>query len=94
VRIPVRFEGETEKTEATVHYSIGAFWGRDTPLALGAGEHSILRFRIPLELFRARERFAVEVLARRAPGAEKVVWAKRWTVVWQGKAPSLEPLAE
>ena len=24
----------------------------------------------------------------------KVVWAKRWTVVWQGRTPALEPLAE
>jgi hypothetical protein len=55
---------------------------------------TILRCRIPLELFRARERFVVEVLGQGATGIMKVVWVKRWTVVRQGKTPALEPLAE
>ena len=94
VRVPLRIKGADEKDEAAFHYSIGSFCGRDTPLAFDEDEPTILRFRIPLELFRARERFAIEVLARTATDAERVVWAKRWTVVWQGKAPALEPLAE
>jgi hypothetical protein len=94
VRIPLRTQGADEKDEAVFHYSIGSFCGRDTPLALEEDEPTILRFRIPLELFRTRESFSVEVLAQSATGTMKVVWAKRWTVAWQGKAPSLEPLAE
>ena len=94
VRIPIRIEGGGGKNEATFHYSIGSFAGRDTTLALLEGLQTILRFRIPLELFRARERFAVEVLAGGAFSPEKILWAKRWTVAWQGKTPSLEPLAE
>jgi hypothetical protein len=93
VRVPLRIEGAGEKDEALFHYSIGSFCGRDTPLALEEDEPTILRFRIPLELFRARERFAVEVLAEKATGTLTVLWAKRWEVVWQGKAPSLEPIA-
>ena len=94
MRIPIRIEGADEKDEAAFRYSIGSFCGRDTPLALEEDESTILRFRIPLELFRARERFAVEVLARTATDTERVVWTKRWTVVWQGKTPALEPLVE
>jgi hypothetical protein len=94
VRLPLRVEGADEKDEAVFHYSIGSFCGRDTPLALEEDGPTILRFRIPLELFRARERFAVELLAQGATGTMKVVWVKRWTVIWQGKVPALEPLAE
>ena len=64
VRVPLRTQGADEKDQAAFHYSIGSFCGRDTPLALGEDEPIILRFRIPLELFRAGECFAVEVLAR------------------------------
>ena len=92
VRVPIRIEGEIGA--ATFHYSIGSFAGRDTTLALLEGLQTTLRFRIPLELFRARERFAVEVLAGNARGPQKVLWAKRWEVAWQGKAPTLEPIAE
>ena len=94
VRVPLLIEAADEKDEAAFHYSIGPFCGRDTPLALQEDQPTILRCRIPLELFRARERFAVEVLAQGATGTMKVVWVKRWTVVWQGKTPALEPLAE
>lgn len=94
MRIPLRIQGADEKDEGAFRYSIGSFCGRDTPLALEEDEPTILRFRIPLELFRASECFAVEVLARSAKDAERVVWAKRWTVAWQGKTPALEPLAE
>jgi hypothetical protein len=59
-----------------------------------AGLQTTLRFRVPLELFRARERFSVVVLAGSQPGAHKVLWAKRWEVTWQAKTPSLEPMAD
>ena len=94
VRVPVRIVGESQKRETTVHYSIGSFYARGSMLPLAADGHTTLRFRIPLELFRARERFAVEVLTGGAFSPEKILWAKRWTVAWQGKTPSLEPLAE
>jgi hypothetical protein len=94
VRVPVRIVGEGARGEATFHYSIGSFFGRYTTLALRADCQTTLRFRIPLELFRARERLAVEVRAGSSAGPEKVLWTKRWEVVWRDKAPSLEPVAE
>ncbi len=94
VRIPVRIVGDGEKGEAIFHYSMGSFAGRDTALALGADGLTILRFRIPLELFRPRERLAVEVLASSDFGPQKVLWAKRWEVAWQGSAPALEPIPD
>ena len=95
VRIPVRIVGDGETAEATFHYKIGSFVGMDSELALGTGGTTILRFRIPLELFRSRERLAVEVVGSGAVlGPQKVLWAKRWEVVWQGGAPSLEPIAD
>jgi len=94
VRVPIRILGEDEGSMATFHYSIGSFAGRDTPLAVGTGGHTTLRFRIPQELFRPRERFAVEVIANGSADTDKVLWAKRWEVVWRGKAPALEAIAE
>lgn len=94
VRVPVRIVGEGATGEAAFHYSIGSFAGRETELALEAGGRTTLRFRIPLELFRARERLAVEVLAVSAASPQMVLWAQRWEVVWQGKTPSLRPIAE
>ena len=94
VRVPVRVAGEGATGEAIFHYSIGSFAGRETELALEVGGHTTLRFRIPLELFRARERFAVEVIAGGSPGPQMVLWAKRWEVTWQGKTPALEPITE
>ena len=53
-----------------------------------------MRFRVPQELFRVRERLVLEVLAKSDKGLQKVLWAKRWEVAWRGKAPALEPIAE
>ena len=94
VRVPVHVVGEGARGEATFHYSIGSFVGRDTTLALRADLQATLRFRVPLELFRPRERFAVEVLAKSSAGPEKVLWTKRWEVAWRDKTPSLEPIAD
>ena len=94
MRVPVRIVGEGQSGEVTFHYSIGSFAGRDTTLALRAGCQTTLRFRIPQELFRPRERLAVEILASSSAGPQKVLWAKRWEVAWRGKAPSLEPIAD
>jgi len=94
VGVPVRIVGEGAKGETTFHYSIGSFAGRYTTLALRQDLQTTLRFRVPLELFRPRERFAVEVRAIGSVGPEKVLWAKRWEVAWLDKAPSLEPIAD
>lgn len=94
VRVPVHIVGEGARGEAIFHYSIGSFAGRYTTLALRADLQITLRFRVPLELFRPRERFAVEIVASSSAGPEKVLWTKRWEVAWQDKAPSLEPIAE
>ena len=56
--------------------------------------HTILRFRIPQELFRDRERFSVEIRTGASAGPQTVLWTKRWEVAWRGTAPSLEPVAD
>jgi hypothetical protein len=94
VRVPIRVVGDGAPGEATFRYGIGSFAGRNSPLALRADLQTTLRFRIPLELFRARERLIVEVLAGGSAGRQMALWAGRWEVVWQGKTPSLRPLAE
>ena len=63
-------------------------------LLLKGGFETTLRFRVPQELFRVRERLVLEVLAKSDKGLQKVLWAKRWEVAWRGKAPALEPIAE
>ena len=73
---------------------MGSFCGRDTLLPLREGLHDTLRFRIPLELFRARERLSVEVLASDSSSRARVLWSKRWEAVWRGHAPGLEPMVD
>ena len=86
--------GEGPKTEATSRFQIGSFTGRDTAITLQADLDTILRFRIPEELFRDRERFTVEIRTTASPGSEAVLWTKRWEVAWHGTSPSLEPVAD
>jgi hypothetical protein len=94
VRVPIRVEGQSQRSEATFHYGIGSFAGRETALTLGAGLMTILRFRIPRELFRARERLSVEIMGGSPAAAKKIIWVKRWEISWQGKTPALEPMTE
>jgi hypothetical protein len=94
VGVPVRVVGEGAMGEATWHYSIGSFVGRDNTLVLHADLQTTLRFRIPLELFRPRERLALEIFASGSAGPQAVLWVKRWEIAWQGKAPALEPMAD
>jgi len=94
VTVPIRVDGEDQRSAATFLYSVGSFRGRETTLALRTGLTSTLRFRIPLELFRGRERLSVEIHAGSPGGTERLLWAKRWEVAWQGKSPALEPMAE
>ena len=94
VRVPVSVEGDGAPGEAAFHYCMGSFCGRDTLLPLREGLHDTLRFRIPLELFRARERLSVEVLASDSSDRARVLWSKRWESVWRGQAPGLEPMVD
>ena len=87
-------EGDGAPGEAAFHYCMGSFCGRDTLLPLREGLHDTLRFRIPLELFRAREPFSVEVLASDSSSRARVLWSKRWEAVWRGQAPGLEPIVD
>ena len=91
VHVPVRIVGEGQPGEATFRYSIGSFTSKEAKLLLRGGFETNLRFRVPQELFRARERLVLEVLAK---SDKKVLWTKRWEIAWRGKAPSLEPIAE
>jgi len=86
--------GGGEKSEATFHYRIGAFTGRDTTLTLQGGLHTVLRFRVPQELFRDRERFSVEIRADASAGPHTLLWGTRCEVAWRGTAPSLEPITD
>ena len=94
VWVPIRVEGEGERGEATADYRIGAFRGRGTALTLQPGLHTMLRFRIPQELFRDRERFSVEIRAGASTSPQTLLWSKRWEVAWRGEVPSLEPVAD
>ncbi len=94
MRVPIRIEGEGERDEATADYRIGGFCGRGTTLTLQAGLHTILRFRIPQELFRDREQLSVEILAGASAGPQTVLWTKHWEVAWRGEAPSLLQIAD
>ena len=94
VQVPVRIVGESQRGEATFRYRIGSFTSQEAKLLLRGGFETNLRFRVPQELFRARERLVLEVLAKSGEGSQKVLWTKRWELTWHGKAPSLEPIAE
>jgi hypothetical protein len=94
VHVPVRIVGEGQADEATFRYSIGSFTSKEAKLLLKGGFETNLRFRVPQELFRARERLVLEVLVKSGEGSQKVLWTKRWEVAWRGKAPALEPMAE
>ena len=89
VRVPVRIEGEGERGEATVRYSIGSFSGRDTTLPLQAGLNTTLRVSVPMELFLPGERLTVEVLAGGSAGPQTVLLAKRWEIGLGRQGPIL-----
>jgi hypothetical protein len=94
VHVPVVVVGEAPKGGAGLRFRIGSFQGRETKLLIGTGLHAKLTFRIPKELFRPRERLSLEVVARDEADAEQILWAKRYDAGWQGKGPSLEPVAD
>jgi len=94
VQVPVRIVGEGQSGEATFRYSIGSFTSHEAKLLLKAGFETNLRFRVPEELFRPRERLVLEVLAKSNEASRKVLWAKRYEVGWTGKEPHLEPMPD
>jgi hypothetical protein len=94
VRVPIRIEGQGQRSEAVFHYSIGSFLGRETTLPLQTGFETVLRFRIPLELFRSREHLIITVLESSSVEEEQRLWLKRWEITWEGKAPLLDPVAD
>jgi len=90
----VSVEGDGAPGEAAFHYCMGSFCGRDTLLPLREGLRDTLRFRIPLELFRARERLSVEVFASDSSDRVRGLWSKLWEALWRGQAPGLEPIVD
>jgi len=86
--------GEGQRTGAITRFQIGFFTGRDTALTLQADLNTVLRYRIPQELFRDRERFTAEIRTSASAESEAVLWAKRWEVAWRGATPFLEPVAD
>jgi hypothetical protein len=93
VQVPVRIVGEGRIGEATFHYSIGSFTSKEAKLLLKGDFETNLRFRVPQELFRFRERLVLEVFAKSGEGLQKVLWAKRYEAGWTGSVPHLEPMA-
>jgi len=94
VRIPVQLVGEAPKGGATLRYSIGSFVGLETKLLARTGTQANLTFRIPKELFRARQHLKLEILARDDEGSENVLWTKRYEASWVGSTPHVEPIVE
>jgi len=94
VHVPVRIVGDGQPGEATFRYSVGSFTSKEAKLLLKGGFETTLRFRVPQELFRVRERLVLEVLAKSDKGLQKVLWAKRYEAGWTGSVPHLEPMAD
>lgn len=94
VHVPVQLAGEAPKGGATQRYSIGSFIGLETRLLARTGTQASLTFRIPKELFRARQHLKLEILARDDEGSEDVLWTKRYEASWTGSTPHIEPIVE
>ena len=94
VHVPVQLVGEVPKGGATMRYSIGSFVGLETRLLTRSGTRTNLTFRIPKELFLARQRLHLEVLARDDEGSQRVLWTKRYEASWTGGSPRVEPVVD
>jgi hypothetical protein len=94
VRVPVQLVGEVPRGGATVRYSVGSFIGLETRLLTRTGTQVKLTFRIPKELFRARQRIHLEVLAPSDEGSQRVLWTKRYEADWIGKEPRVAPIVD
>jgi hypothetical protein len=58
-------------------------------VVVGPGRHVDLRFRLPKERFRPRERLILEVSCPTREGGKNVLWTKRYEVGWSGADPYL-----
>ena len=94
VHVPVQLVGQVPEGGATLRYSIGSFVGLETRLLARTGPQANLAFRIPKELFRARQRLHLEVLARDDEGLQRVLWTKRYEASWTGSTPHVEPVVD
>jgi len=97
VKIPLRSSSESPGGQVQYRYAVGSFRGRETGVSLAPGRETVLRFRVPRELFRPRERLSVEIFEMDAAGAKRTLWSNRWEITWEGETPSLqalEPVAE
>lgn len=94
LRVPVRMVGEIENIPTAFRYMIGGFVGRETKWPAGQGREAVLKFRVPFELFRDRERFTVEVLRTDERGVSETLWTSRREVRWAKETPALQPIPE
>ena len=67
VRVPVRIVGEGRRTRPLFATASAPLRAKEAKLLLAGGFETTLRFRVPLELFRARERFSLGSPRRRVP---------------------------
>ena len=89
IEVPIRLLGELAEGRTVFHYDLGAFSSREIPVTIGPGQHVDLRFRLPKELFRPRERLLLEVRCPVHEGQRNVLWTKRYEVGWSGADPYL-----
>jgi hypothetical protein len=94
VRVPVRAMGDLENAKAIVRYQVGGFLGRETLWPLGSAYEGTLTFRIPLELFRERERLTLEVLRADDPAGPETLWTRRYELHWVNGAPRAESVPD
>ena len=94
VRVPVRVTGEVRGAAAVFRYQIGGFVGRETSWPRPAAHGTTLTFRIPVELFRERQRLTLEVLRTDTPAGRETLWATRYDVSWVGGIPAVIPVPE
>ncbi len=95
VHVPIQLVGDVPKGGPTVRYSVGSFVGLETRLLTRTGTQTNITFRIPKELFRARQHLKMEVLTGRDDeGSERVLWAKRYEAGWTGSTPHIEPVVD
>jgi hypothetical protein len=94
VHVPVQLVGEVPGGGVTARYSVGSFVGLESKLLTRTGPQANIAFRIPKELFRARQHLKMEVLARDDEGSERVLWTKRYEAGWTGSTPHVEPVVD
>lgn len=94
IHIPVQVIDEVPKGGATLRYGVGSFVGRPAKLLVRSDGSARASFRIPKEIFRARQRLHLEVLTTDDEGRENILWAKRYEAAWLGSVPHLAPMAD